>query len=443
MAKVLINDQEFKTSLPYAALKAARSSVSAAFVLRNELETAYAQAVAAGQESVVELLRMQRLTHPACVLAAALDAGGRRPVADRPTLEMCFKIRDTLKLGQPIDEVSVVRVKAKPAGGHRCIHTFGPIHRTQQEIVRRVLTDEFEPRSFQYALRGVHAAVLQVQNFLKAGYVHMAQLDISDFFGHFELEKLAPELPLPWEVVEHAVVGRHIVMAGPPGSGSHSTHGVPHPTYSPLPVSIADEARLGLPQGSICSPIVTELCLSRLPWSPTPAVKLVNYVDNFLLLATDEGSLQEEIEKLKWALAQLPGGTFSFKPPLKKTGEAGMVFLGHIFQVSNGELHTLVGYSQGSKLLEMESALTNHIGFHYSVSKKIYIKEKIIRYYAYIKNFGVFYKHSDDAYTYIEIAMETISSLAKNIGISISGIKKASTQYLDSEKPEFSGSGIE
>ena len=38
-----------------------------------------------------------------------------------------------------------------------------------------------------------------------AGYVYAARLDIKDFFGSFHLEKLAPELPLPYEVVEHAV----------------------------------------------------------------------------------------------------------------------------------------------------------------------------------------------------------------------------------------------
>ena len=44
---------------------------------------------------------------------------------------------------------------------------------------------------------------------MNEGKVHVARLDIKEFYPSFVVEKLVTELPLPKEVVEHVVVGRH------------------------------------------------------------------------------------------------------------------------------------------------------------------------------------------------------------------------------------------
>src|SRR3546814_10287185 len=90
-------------------------------------------------------------------------------------------------------------------------------------------------------------------------------------------------------------------------------HGWGFNTSYPLPsiLSLLCAARLGIPQGSACSPIVSDYCMSRIPWSPSSGIALVNYADDFFLLATSIPLLAAGGDMLIDAVSEIPGGTRS------------------------------------------------------------------------------------------------------------------------------------
>ncbi len=185
---------------------------------------------------------------------------------------------------------------------------------------------------------------------MTSGHVHVARLDIQDYFPSFEFEKLVPELPLQKELVEHVVVGRHhkvLVDEETKGKAKGQGCALPgHPTWTPLDLphphdDLLTKARRGLPQGSACSPIVGMYCMSRLAWNSMPGVMLVNYADDFLLLAMSPELLAEAVEKLMEAVEELPGGQFKLK--LKATSDIfkGFNFLGHHIRLIEKQLVTM------------------------------------------------------------------------------------------------------
>jgi hypothetical protein len=99
------------------------------------------------------------------------------------------------------------------------------------------------------------------------------------------------------------------------------------------------EARLGIPQGSGCSPIVGMYIVSQLAWPSMPAV-LLNYADNFLLLALDSLVLDKAVEELTGAVSGLPGGKFNLALKAKSNASKGFEFLGHHLRVVEGVLKT-------------------------------------------------------------------------------------------------------
>jgi hypothetical protein len=142
------------------------------------------------------------------------------------------------------------------------------------------------------------------------------------FYGSFEPEKLSPELPLPKEVVEHAVLGRHMEVVWDP---EHMKGKTLHPSLSPRHI-LHKEARLGVPQGSACSSIIGAFCMSRLPWVPKVGVVMLNYVDDFLLLANSPSALAEAIDELTEAVGDLPGGKFKLQLVEKGSASHGFCF---------------------------------------------------------------------------------------------------------------------
>ena len=239
----------------------------------------------------------------------------------------------------PLSEpVSIYPKPKKSGGGVRMIHKYGLRHRTAKDMVIRIMSAYYAPRPFQYTHLGFHAPIKRIKEAVKNGNVHIARLDIKDFYPSFDVEKLVPELPLPLEVVKHVVVGRHmkVVMDQEFMIGGHATPHLPHA----LTHDLKRQARLGLPQGSACSPIVGAFCMSRLEWFPVPGVLLFNYVDDFLLLSSSPVLLDNAVGKLMEAVADLPGGHFKLKLKAKSIAAKGFDFLGHHLRVVKDKLST-------------------------------------------------------------------------------------------------------
>src|SRR3546814_4896957 len=80
--------------------------------------------------------------------------------------------------------------------------------------------------------------------------------------------------------------------------------------------------------------------MSRIPWSPSSGIALVNYADDFFLLATSIPLLAAGGDMLIDAVSEIPGGTFKLKQLSEGSVHDGMAFLGHTFAFKSGALKT-------------------------------------------------------------------------------------------------------
>jgi hypothetical protein len=329
-----------KTGLSAADVSEAKAKLEIARAATKARTSDLLKSVKAGDTVAQAELSEMLLYGEDARLVSAFAANKKLKPERRQTIERCLSVPSLLNFGQPLPELVNVYPKSKKSGGVRMIHNFGLLHRTSQHVVARVMSAYYKPRWFQYTQRGTHAAIKEAKAYLAAGHVHLARLDITDFYPSFEFEKLVNELPLPPEVVENVVVGRHMKV-------EMDQEFINHINMASLPHSINDlllQARLGIPQGSACSPIVSSYCVSRLIWtmwfptmSPEP---LINYADDFLLPSSSEKLLDKAAGALTKAMAYLPGGHFELKPEVKGDAADGFDFLGHDFQIVDGKLTT-------------------------------------------------------------------------------------------------------
>jgi hypothetical protein len=364
MPTVSINDVPFKHGLSAPDLDSARKYISECQTKARHLRDELLKVVQAGDEAGQASATAALLTDPASRVAAAISANKKLKAGKRQTLERCLAVPSLLDFQAPLSEPVPVYPQPKKSGDPRMIHNPGLLHRTAQTIVQWIVGAYFVPRSFQYTHLGVPAAIKKVNALVKAGHVHAARLDIKDFFVSFDAEKLATELPLPKEVVDHAVVGRlmKVVMDQEKPHGS-KIHGSPSTTeLSPSLGCLLWKARLGIPQGSGCSPIVGMLVISRLAWTPMPGVMLINYADDFLLLAVTPQLLDEAIEQLTEAVQDLPGGHFTLKLSQNGPLKRGIGFLGHKLEFQDGQLKTSPSDSNVQELFNRADPLDERLG---------------------------------------------------------------------------------
>jgi Reverse transcriptase (RNA-dependent DNA polymerase) len=274
-----------------------------------------------------EEVTMWLLTHPKAKLAAVFRSARLAKTLGRPSLEVCLEVAEGLNLTQPIQEP--VRVYPKPKAdkkGFRPVADFGLQHRAAQQMIKVVLEIAFKPRPFQYACagRGLPEAAQRIRKLVAEGRRYFAHLDIQSYFTNFDAEQLSMALPIPKWAVENVVAGRHMKWKASGGC----------PPYS-SPSTLIQEARRGIPQGSSISPLIAMIECSKLGLTAT---SLVNYIDDFLHLASSPEERQAGIAELTSAIEALPGGQFT--PKTKSQGHLadGCIFLGHEFRLAGDKL---------------------------------------------------------------------------------------------------------
>lgn len=326
MQVALIRGREFKHDLPHHLLAAAKTDISLAFAeaknARQEVHQEFQQDMTNGP-AVQTFLASARVK-----LACAIEAAGKRPLRNRPRLESLLAIPTKLSLDTPLAEIDRVRVRIKKDGQFRYIHDFGPLHRTAKQMVYRVLAEKFVAKDFQYTLSGIQTPIKLAKAELSDGKTFFATLDIRDHFGSFSTKKLAHLLPIPKEWVDYVVGGRHAVV---------KLENI-DPSISVSPAKLLLQAQRGLPTGSICSPIVAASSIGALTWQPSSERTLINFADNFLLLATSLSEMSKAKHELIDAVRKLPGGKFS--PRVVDEGSAGESFdyLGHSLKMVAGNI---------------------------------------------------------------------------------------------------------
>lgn len=258
----------------------------------------------------------------ACPFLAATKKGERH----RPSLDKIIEVPGELDPTQPLHETHrlVVKQKKSDNGDLRFIHDYGPLHRTGQLMVHHVVERLIVPQAWQKTFKGLPHIVGIAKAELLTGKLYFATLDIEKHFGSFSTKELANLLPIPQEWVEYVVGARH-------ASVNKNVKVTPLCT---LPVSkLILLAQSGLPLGSICSPMIAAYSVSFLNWTPNPQRILLNYADNFLLLASSSQALSEGISEVIAAVGKLPAGKFKLKVQSEGNASVGFEFLGHHLQL--------------------------------------------------------------------------------------------------------------
>jgi hypothetical protein len=418
MPTTLIDGIAFKHSLPESAVADAMKMIEKSRSATKATATALVNSIKSGDESTQVKARQWLMTSPHALLTSAIAANKKLRTAKRQTLEKCLAVPGVLDLNEPIAEVVPVRPKAKKSGGFRMLHDHGLLHRTAQNSVRRIVGTYFVPRSFQYTHNGVQAAIARTKKAIMAGHIYIARLDIKDFYPSFSAEALITELPLNEEAVEHAVIGRHMKVV----MDQDKRHGRNHPMSFPhTQDDLLLLARLGIPQGSGCSPIIGMFCISRLLWAPMPGVILLNYADDFLLLALSETLLSEAVGKLIDAVANVPGGHFDLR--LKSTSEInkGFNFLGHHLQLVDANLKTKPTESNLQDLYGTLNPLEEKIG------KLTFVPGKIDKAaaltclascHAFVEGWKAAFSECDDIERWLSLPSNNLKELLSKVGAS-------------------------
>lgn len=423
MRVVLLEQTGFPTSLPESGVAAYVKEVAAARAERNALFDALASSVAAGEQDQALALQGLICASPAVHRCALLDAAKKLPIHRRPSLEFCSAKASHVSFDKQLSETVMVYAKAKSTGGWRPLVDPGPLRRARYGIVQAVLAPYLKPRTFQYGHRGVHRAIAAARQAIGEGYAFSARLDIEAYFQGFELDALLTMLPLRKELTEvvHARQMRKFLKIAP-GTGPHPAHQVSGQD------TLLEQARRGIPQGASCSPMVAALSTSRLAWSAMPGVRLLNYVDDFLLLAITQGELMAGIEGLTKAIGNLPGGTFHLKAVVQGHVQQGIEFLGHRLILDEGGVEAEVALGPinrfAQRLMTIETEL-NALGFPPGQTKQ---KDRIVRLLArelgFAHGWRAAFREARNVDQYVIVALNDVEAGAESLGCTLQDLKQ-------------------
>jgi hypothetical protein len=405
-------------------LSAAAAKVALARMESRQLRSEIKAAVTKGAADA-PVLAQQFLDSKLAILAASVSAGIGIRYPKRPCLDRVLALPSTFSVQTPILEPDYVRAKAKSSGGFRAIHDFGLKNRTAQKLVAQVVGCYFVPRPWQYTMVGIHKAIADVKKSLKAGREYYGTLDINEQFPSFDEEKLASELPIQKEWVEHVVVGRHLAVEVTKTKGM-LLHGL-------SPHKLLYQARRGIPLGSICSPIVAAYCLSKLQWEATTGPSMFNYADNFLLLASTSSGLEKGIGKLMDAVANIPGGQFTLKLLHQGHAKSGIDFLGHQLFLKGQKSRIYVSLSNQQSIMSKLNKLDTLIA---AFEDKPAGGEHLLQMCALCKGWLQAFQECDDIEEWRQFFQANISENAKGLGLSLPHLYQMSgSQFELSTRP--------
>lgn len=317
------------------------------------------------------------LINPEVKLACAFLAAKKRLERNRPSLTRLLEVPGELDLAHPLKEVDRVTVKQKKhGGGLRCLHDCGPVRRAGQQMMLRVMERLIVPQPWQKTFAGLPHIVGIAKAELLAGKIYFATLDIENHYGSFSIKELAKLLPvLGKEWVDYVVGGRHapvdIVKAQVQGTFTTS--------------QLVHLAQSGLPLGYICSPILAAYSVSFLKWMPNPHRILLNYADNFLLLADSAQALSEGVGELTAAVGKLPAGKFKLK--LQSDGHAGhgFDFLGHNLRLHQDKVRIVPSAWNEQAIIECGNAMSDKVASSWKMEDETIAMSHVASYCAKVK----------------------------------------------------------
>jgi hypothetical protein len=249
----------------------------------------------------------------------------------RPKETELKTIAERLNAFQGTQEEVRLRLIKKGAHTFRPTLDFGIENRALQHLVLSVLYAIAELHPRQFATRGgVPVAIAHVMNAMKAGYVHVREIDIKDFYASFDRNKLVELIPVQKRVIERVLSSDHLNIIPSKLHLITSCFGAADTVQgevAPLEKYLA-EARRGIPQGSAASPLLAEMLLAPLLFQVPAGGKVVAYADNILVMAKTASDADAMTESLGLALKKHPAGPLW--PKVTSFPAGGPIeFLGH------------------------------------------------------------------------------------------------------------------
>lgn len=233
-------------------------------------------------------------------------------------------------------------------------------------------------------------------------------------------------------MVEHAVIGRYLEVGFKQGLKKA------HSSFALSSSDLLKKARLGIPQGSASSSIVSAYCMSRLQWAPIEGVTLLNIADDFLLLATNKEARAKGVDVLVAAVGNLPSGKFNIELMSKRTASQGICFLGHEMQMRDGVLRTCPSIWSHDNLLRKLSSIERGlskliyvIGSPYGEGEKASAITELARYLAIINGWRAAFSECDEIDLLLADAHDSWNSWRAKVGVSVEEVKAAITPDME------------
>lgn len=327
MTKKLVNIDGVlhpKGKLSAQELVALRREIRRAKKRENELRKDYKKAVDHGSmaDQRKQASRYLRSAHTRKV--AVLRANAKLKLKYRAPLKQCMKIAKAMKAHKPSGEHVKVRFKPKGSGGTRPICRFGVRNKALQCLVEPIIATSFKPKPWQFSFKGMHAAIKSVISLQPEKEMWTATLDIKEFFPNCTLPVVkSVTRSISKGARENVLLVEKLVLR--------------HMDGSPLYGNYLFQARRGIAQGSVVSPLVAATVVSQLNPKLSDGVHLFGYADDFLLVASDKDAMETAILALSASVDAIPGGQLSLKLKEFCQFTDGIEFLGHYLKVENGE----------------------------------------------------------------------------------------------------------
>ncbi len=266
-------------------------------------------------------------------------------------------IAKDLNVWRSCDEVAHVGVKIAeelPPPGQggmteyraRVVLSFGPENQARQILLRNLFKAMPGKHASQMMFNGgTTRAVRLVEDCYVDGYQHSMEVDIYRCFQSFDKQGISAFLRLPEKVTEHVLGASSLNLRPSLTCMKDVLYHSPNLSMSPMELFMElfgedwDLTQLGLIEGSKASPFAAELLLAPIcdDLAKRGAGRVINYADNFLLMAKSKSELTKLYNLLREGLHTHPAGPLQVKETPKRTRpQESFEFLGYKF-LPNGE----------------------------------------------------------------------------------------------------------
>ena len=284
-----------------------------------------------------------------CRYVAAVEAvSACKRKTHKPAEQIAREMNVWRSCGERVDvNVAIRQVSPQPGQNALCDYrarvtlAFGPENQARQILIRNLLKAMWRTSDNQTMLDGGRTrAVHLVQDCYAEGYQHILEADINRCFPSFDNKGIGRFLCLPEKVTKHVLGASSLNLHPSRHCRKEVLYHSPSLSCSPMEQFMElfgedwDPAQLGLIEGSKASSFAAELLLAPVCDELTESGlgQVVNYADNFLLMAKSKSELTRLTHILREGLHTHLAGPLQVKDLPKATKpQEPFEFLGYKF----------------------------------------------------------------------------------------------------------------